>query len=107
MTKSSFSCLLLLLFFCSACSDDMNHSGQQSKNMYPDQKSEHFKQFAEQCSRCHRPPIPNIHTPQLWLSTVNRMQRHREQRGLAKMTALQKEHVLAYLQSHARQDVQP
>ncbi len=107
MTKSNFACLLLLLFFCSACSDDPSRSVQHSKNIYPDQQSEGFKQFAKQCSSCHRPPMPNIHTAQQWMSTVNRMLRHREKRALPKMTDIEKQQVLAYLQNHAQQDVQP
>ncbi len=51
--------------------------------------------------------MPDIHTPQLWLSTVNRMQRHRQNRGMGMMTDDQKRQVLAYLQGHAQQDVQP
>jgi len=107
MTKNSVTCLLLMLLFCVSCSDDSSRSEQQSKQIYPDQESENFKQFARQCSNCHRPPMPNMHTAQLWLSTVNRMQRHREQRGLAKMIDTEKQQVLAYLQSHAKQEVQP
>jgi len=111
MRKSSFIALLLLLLFCSGCSDDSNWSLQQTIKRiaadYPDQQSEDFKQFSKQCSICHRPPMPDIHTPQLWLSTVNRMQRHRQNRGMVMMTDDQKRQVLAYLQGHAQQDVQP
>jgi len=35
------------------------------------------------------------------------MQRNREKRALPKMTDTEKQQVLAYLQSHAQQEVQP
>jgi len=110
MIRNRLLCLLLLLL-CSACGDDANWSLQQAIEQasadYPDQKSESFKQFAKQCSSCHRPPMPDMHSAQQWMSTVNRMLGHREKRGLPMMTDMQKQQVLAYLTSHARQDVQP
>jgi len=109
MRKNNLICALLVLFLCSGCSDDSNGSLQQTIKRiaadYPDQQSEDFKQFSQQCSACHRPPMPDIHSAGLWLSTVNRMQRHRQQRGLSMMTDTEKQQVLAYLQSHAQQDL--
>ncbi|RLL52879.1 hypothetical protein D8Y20_06435 [Mariprofundus sp. EBB-1] len=107
MTKNSVACLFLIVLCCTSCSDDSSRSVQQSILIYPDQESENFKQFAKLCSSCHRPPMPNKHTARLWLSTVNRMQLHRAQGGLAKMTDIEKQRVLAYLQGHAQQEVQP
>jgi len=101
MIKSSLVCVLSLLFL-SACSDDAT----AVKVLYPDQQSADFKQFASQCSACHRPPMPNTLSAELWLSTVGRMQMHRQKRGLSMMTTTQQQQVLAYLQRHAQQDVQ-
>lgn len=110
MKRDKLICALFVLFLCAGCSDDSNWSLQQTIKRiaadYPDQQSQDFKQFSQQCSACHRPPMPDIHTAQLWLSTVNRMQQHRQQRGLLTMTDREKQQVLAYLQSHAQQDVQ-
>jgi len=46
--------------------------------------------------------MPNIHPASLWVTTVYRMQNHREKRGLARMTTIQEQQVLAYLQSHSQ-----
>ena len=104
MTKSKLVCLVFVLFFSASCNDAPS---QKSMSIYPDQQSEEFKQFAKQCSVCHRPPMPDIHPAALWMTTVHRMQRNREKRGLPLMSDMQREQVLAYLQRHAKQDVQP
>ncbi len=102
MKRNNFIVLLLLLLFSVACSDATQQSTQSSVSIYPDQQSADFKQFAKQCSACHRPPMPNIHPANLWVSTLYRMQKHRQQRGLKRMTDAQQQQVLAYLQSHSQ-----
>jgi len=88
----------LVLLLCAACSDATQGSAPSN---YPDQQSAGFKQFVNQCSACHRPPMPNIHPANLWVTTIYRMQRHRQQQGLLMMTDAEQQQVLAYLQRHS------
>ncbi len=102
MKRNSVLCLSLVLFFAVACSDTTQSEAQKSLSIYPDQQSADFKQFAKQCSTCHKPPMPNIHPANLWVTTLYRMQKHRQQRGLGRMTETQHQQVLAYLQRHSQ-----
>jgi len=98
MRKNSVIAIFLALI-CTACSDA---DYDQTVLIYPDQESAGFKQFAKQCSACHRPPMPNIHPSNLWVTTLNRMRKHRQQRGFSVMTEVRQQEVLEYLQSHSQ-----
>jgi len=102
MRRNNLIALFVLPLFAVACGDSAQQSVSPSVSMYPDQQSADFKQFAKQCSACHRPPMPNIHPANLWVSTLYRMQKHRQQRGLKRMTDAQQQQVLVYLQSHSQ-----
>ncbi|MDQ6970117.1 MAG: hypothetical protein Q9M16_06390 [Mariprofundus sp.] len=101
MKRNSVIALLLVLLLSVACSD-ATQGADKTVSLYPDQQSAGFKQFAKQCSACHRPPMPNIHPANLWVTTLYRMQKHRRQRGLVIMTDAEQQQVLAYLQSHSQ-----
>jgi len=102
MKRNNLIALVVLSLFVVACGDATQQSRPPSVSVYPDQQSAGFKQFAKQCSACHRPPMPNIHPANLWVSTLYRMQRHRQQRGLTPMNDAQQQQVLAYLQNHSQ-----
>lgn len=75
--------------------------GQAAKPKYPDMDSTAYAAFAQQCSACHSPPRPAVHTAAEWVRVVRRMQSHRIQRGLGAMSKEEMQAVLAYLQTHA------
>jgi len=101
MIKNNFlTCLAVALLF-SACDSESNHALMT----YPEQESTAFQQFTRQCSSCHRPPMPDVHTAREWEGVVVRMQQHKEQRGLLVMSDVEQQQVLTYLQAHAKKEV--
>jgi len=87
----------LLLLSCEA--------GQSTVSMdYPDQQSSAFQTFARQCSQCHAPPMPTVHTAAEWPSVIARMQQHRVQRSLAPILAKDMTMIRDYLIQHAKKD---
>ncbi|MDQ6954798.1 MAG: hypothetical protein Q9M20_05080 [Mariprofundaceae bacterium] len=92
--------LLIVLLACSAC----DSKTEQEAALYPRQDSSEFQVFAKQCSSCHRPPMPDVHTAQAWTRVIARMQQHKEQRGLLVMNAIEQQTILDYLQKHAQKD---
>jgi len=104
MIKNSvklWTLLLLLQLVLAACNSEPTVT---AVHMYPDQESKAFEQFARQCSICHRPPQPNLHTAQAWENVVDLMQEHRAQRGVGAMSVMEKKEVLAYLQAHSAEE---
>jgi len=103
MIKNSAMIVLfgLLPVFLMGCNQE---TPSTSVAAYPDQGSKNFKQFARQCSACHRPPMPDLHTALAWEGVVSLMQQHRVQQGLGAMKADEKQQVLDYLRRHSGQE---
>lgn len=92
---------LFLAFMMSACTNQSSQE-QAVKQKFPDMDSTTYAVFAQQCSACHAPPQPIVHTAAEWERVVRRMQSHRIQRGLGPMSKKELRDVLSYLQTHAR-----
>ncbi len=77
---------------------------QQAAHRYPDMSTPDFQVFASECALCHAPPQPQKHRAIEWPQVVERMIRHRSQRGLPPLPDVQRAAILRYLQTHARGD---
>jgi len=97
--NSMLACALLVGL--AACDASKPH---QEASSYPDADTPEFKQFYQQCSICHKPPMPNAHTALEWKHVVERMNLHKAQHGLEVMDKVEKTQVLTYLVMHSKQD---
>jgi len=102
MIKNKIAGFFVTALLCSGCSSEPNHVLMT----YPEQGSAVFQQFTRQCSSCHRPPMPNVHTAREWEGVVVRMQQHKQQRGLVAMSHAEQQQILAYLQVYAKKEVE-
>ncbi len=97
--NSMMACMILVGL--SACDASNQH---QAKSSYPDANTPEFKQFSQQCSLCHKPPMPSAHTALEWRHVVERMNLHKAQQGMEVMGKVEKTQVLTYLVMHSKQD---
>ncbi len=93
--------LLLLLLALVSCDAEVK---SRAAAVYPDQNSEGFRQFSVSCSHCHLLPQPSLYHRSAWSTVVYRMQKHRQQRGMGRMSLEEEKVVLAYLMAHSKKD---
>jgi len=101
MIRHNFLLVCFIALFA-GCDSETSHQLAS----YPDQQSSGFQLFSKQCSSCHRPPMPDVHVAKAWPMVVARMQQHKEQRGLVRMSDDAQHEVLIYLQTYAKKEVQ-
>ena len=88
-------CLVAMLAGCST-------AGRPGGTSLPDMDSAAAQTFVNRCSTCHAIPHPGRHTYQGWLHLVPIMEQRMAERGMAALTAEDREVILAYLQENAR-----
>ncbi len=89
--------VLLLALLVTAC--EAGPAKQLSE--YPDSSSEAFNVYARNCSLCHAPPLPSMHTAIAWPNVIVRMQKHRLNRSMAPIATADIEVLRDYLVAHA------
>ncbi len=67
-----------------------------------EENSEEFKFYQSKCALCHGLPHPRRHYAEDWPFIVELMQSHSEERGFPRLDNDEKQRILDYLQSRAR-----
>ena len=88
-------CLVATLAGCST-------AGMSGGTSLPDMDSSAAQTFVSRCSACHAVPHPGRHSYQGWLYLVTVMEQRMAERGMAPLSAEDREVILAYLQANAR-----
>jgi len=76
---------VILILLLAACGE----SAPTQVVNYPEPGSPALANFQKQCSACHAPPRPTVHTAVEWPSVIARMQQHRMEHRMAPVQAVQ------------------
>lgn len=85
-----------------ACSGGGSGSAGSSGAIAPDETSA-APILVKHCSACHAPPSAKEHRREEWPSVIERMNMHRLQARMPTLDDKEKQAVLAFLQTHAKQ----
>lgn len=88
-------CLVATLAGCST-------AGKSGGTSLPEMDSSAAQTFVSRCSACHAVPHPGRHSYQGWLYLVPVMEQRMAERGMAPLSADDREVILTYLQVNAR-----
>ena len=78
--------------------------GVKDYSYLPDRNSEDARLFSHQCGACHAPPHPARHRFNEWIQIMVMMEERMVERNYALPNIKTKQHILSYLQKHARHD---
>jgi len=76
-------------------------SSSRPQLTYPDQESQAFQVYANSCSGCHIPSLPDAHSAIEWPGIIARMQQHRMESRMPAITSQDILTVRDYLVAHA------